>query len=399
MTRDPTTPDNLELSIVMPCLNEEKTVGPCVDQAIHFLNENNLAGEVIVADNGSIDGSAEIAEAHGARVVLIHDKGYGSALRGGFAAARGDYIIMGDADGNHDLSNLLPFLKKLRSGYDLVVGNRFSGGIESGAMTWIRQYVGNPALSFIGRLFFHTPVRDFHCGLRGIRKDSLTRMYLQTTGMELASEMIVKASILNMRVCEIPVQQFADDPERVSHLRSFHDGWRHLRFLLLYSPRWLFYYPGLMMLILGLGLSARLFLGPITIGEGVVDFHTLIYAGTFTIIGLNLLSFAIITRLYAYNHLLLPNRPSFFILLKYFKLERGVLLGGGLVLFGIILTIITFYLGFARLFSEVGWASTIRLVYGSSMLLILGSQVFFTSFVLSILGLKVRASNSDENEP
>ena len=383
-----------EVSIVMPCLNEEKTVGPCVDQAWQFIRENDLAGEVIVADNGSTDRSTEIAAAHGARVVPVREKGYGNALRGGFAAAQGTYIIMGDTDGNHDLVHLMPFLEKLREGYELVVGNRFSGGIEPGSMPWMRQYIGNPALSFVGRLFFDTPVRDFHCGLRGVRKDALARMRLTTTGMELASEIVIKASILKMRTCEVPTRQLADDPERDSHLRTFRDGWRHLRFLLLYSPQWLFLYPGSVMLVLGFAFSALLFLGPISVQNGgVIDFHTLIYAGSFSIIGLNLLSFGVITRVYAYNHDLLPTRPGFFGLLDVFRLERGVLLGGLLTLGGVVILLISLYLGFSGQFADMGRANTIRIVYGSSILLVAGTQVVFTSFVLSILGLKVSHSH------
>jgi glycosyltransferase involved in cell wall biosynthesis len=373
----------------MPCLNEQETIGHCVAQARDFLERHQLKGEVLVADNGSTDRSVAIAQENGARVIAVAEPGYGNALRAGFAATRSQYIIMGDSDGNHDLSNLMPFVEHLLQGYDLVVGNRFAGGIEAGSMTWMRQYIGNPFLSFVGRLFFHTPVRDFNCGLRGIRKEALDQMQLHTTGMEFASEMIVKASLLNLKVVEVPTRQLPDAPGRESHLHPLRDGWRHLRFLLLYSPAWLFLYPGLVMLILGAILSLRLLLGPISLGNGVVDFHSLIYAGAFSIIGLNLLSFSVITHVYALHHNLLPRRSNFSKYYRYFQLERGVLLGGLLLLVGVLILIATVYLGLSRQFSDLGSSSTIRLVYSSSLLLIAGTQILFTSFVLSILGLKV----------
>ncbi|MCL4824927.1 MAG: glycosyltransferase family 2 protein, partial [Anaerolineales bacterium] len=248
----------IELSIVLPCLNEERTVGLCIQKAQNFLKENNIAGEVIVADNGSTDRSIEISEAAGARVVNVAEKGYGNALRGGFAAARGKFIIMADADDSYDLSNLMPFVEQLRAGYDLVMGNRFLGGIKKGAMPWHHRYIGNPILSFIGRLFFHSPARDFHCGLRGFTKSAIEQMNLQTAGMELASEIVIKASLLDMKVCEVPTTLSPDGRDRPPHLRSFRDGWRHLRFLLVYSPTWLFLYPGLFLVCIGGLLSLLL---------------------------------------------------------------------------------------------------------------------------------------------
>ena len=238
------TPADIELSIVLPCLNEERTVGQCVEQALEFLRESGAEGEVIVADNGSTDGSRETAGAAGARVVGVYERGYGSAIRGGIGASYGKYIIMGDADLSYDLSHLMPFFEKLRDGYDLVMGNRFKGGIAKGAMPWHHRYIGNPMLSFIGRLFFHSAARDFHCGLRGFTKAAAEKMNLQTTGMEFASEVVIKASLLGMKVCEVPTPLYPDGRDRPPHLRSFRDGWRHLRFLLIYSPTWLFLYPG-----------------------------------------------------------------------------------------------------------------------------------------------------------
>lgn len=379
-----------ELSIVMPCLNEERTVGHVVKQAVAFLEAHNIHGEVVVADNGSTDQSPQRAAQAGARVITVEEKGYGNALRAAFRAARGEYIIMGDTDGNHDMFDLSAFVEHLHAGYDFVVGNRFAGGIESGAMPWFRRYIGNPVLSSIGRLLFPTPVRDFHCGLRGIRRDAIYKMKLQSSGMELASEMIIKASLLQLRVIEVPTRQLQDDPDRQSHLNPLRDGWRHLRFLLLYSPRWLFFYPAISMLTLGTLLSLRLLVGPVSFGDGIIDFHTLIYAGTFSIIGLSLLSFAVITRIYAYHQHLLPPNSSTAMIYRFFTLERGVVLGSLIFAVGVMVLIFTLYLGLSGQFNDLSRSNTVRLVYGSSLSMIAGSQIVFTSFVLGVLGLQVK---------
>ena len=336
MTRT-TKQAGIELSIVLPCLNEERTVGTCVTKAKIFLKQNNIRGEVIVADNGSTDRSFETAGSSGAKVVIVREKGYGSALRGGFDVANGRYIIMADADDSYDLSNLLPFVQKLRGGYDLVMGNRFKGGIKKGAMPWHHRYIGNPILSFIGQLFFKTPAKDFHCGLRGFRKSAIEQMKLQTTGMELASEIVIKASILQMKVCEVPVILSPDGRIQRPHLRSFRDGWRHLRFLLIYSPTWLFLYPGLFLALIGGLLSLVLFFGPVNIGFRYIDFHTFIAAGSLMYIGLNMLTFAIITRVYAFHAGLLPRAPQLFLAFKYLNLEKGLFAGFLLVLLGLFL--------------------------------------------------------------
>jgi glycosyltransferase involved in cell wall biosynthesis len=375
----------LELSIVLPCLNEEKTVGVCIQKAQGFLEKYNVPGEVIIADNGSSDCSVEIAESLGAHVVYITERGYGNALRGGFAAARGNYILMADADDSYDLENLMPFLEKLRDGYDLVMGNRFKGGIKPGAMPWHHQYIGNPILSFIGRLFFHSPAKDFHCGIRAIRKEEIERMNLQTTGMELASEIVIKASILGMKVCEVPTKLFPDGRDREPHLRSFRDGWRHLRFLLLYSPEWLFLYPGFFLAIAGALLSIFLFFGPVEIGFRYIDFHTFIATGSLVYLGLNMLTFAIITRIYTYNMGLLPRQPRFYGLFKYITMEKGLLLGLIILLIGLGLMIHAVSL--SSNFSQIGFDNSIRLVFGGSLALSIGAQVIFTSFVLSMLGI------------
>jgi glycosyltransferase involved in cell wall biosynthesis len=384
-------PSTLELSIVLPCLNEERTVAECVKQALGFLESTGIAGEVIVADNGSTDCSREIAANSGARVVCVEAKGYGSAVRGGTNAAFGKYVIMGDADESYDLANLMPFVEKLREGYDLVMGNRFKGGIASGAMPWHHRYIGNPVLSFIGKLFFHSPANDFHCGLRGFSKDAAQRMRLQTTGMEFASEIVIKASLLGMRVCEVPTPLFPDKRDRPPHLRSFRDGWRHLRFLLIYSPTWLFLYPGLLLTLGGGILSLALFFGPVNIGFRYIDFHSFIAAGSLMYIGLNTLAFAAITRVYAFRHGLLPRAPRFFFVFKYLNLERGLLVGSLLAVIGLIL--ISRALALSSDFAQIGFDASVRLVFGGSLALVSGIQILFTSFVMSILGLDIAAAD------
>ncbi len=377
----------IEVSVVLPCLNEELTLGVCIKKAAASLKAGGVRGEIIVADNGSIDRSIEIAKALGARIIPVENKGYGAALRGGFAAAQGKYIIMADADDSYDLENLMPFIEKLREGYDLVIGNRFKGGIKKGAMPWHHRYIGNPVLSFIGKLFFKTPANDFHCGLRGFTKEAFQKMNLQTKGMELASEIVIKSSILNMRVCEVPTTLSPDGRDRPPHLRSFRDGWRHLRFLLMYSPQWLFLYPGLLLAALSGIASAALFFKRVDIGVRFFDFHSFILAGALLLVGINMISFAGITRVFAYNFDLLPDRPRIFNLLKYFSLETGILAGLLLTLSGIGLILYAANLSLAPGFEVIGFDKSIRLVFGGSLLTVIGAQVIFTSFVLSMLGL------------
>jgi glycosyltransferase involved in cell wall biosynthesis len=385
--------DSIELSIVLPCLNEERTVGTCVDKAIRFLERNHVVGEVVVADNGSTDRSIAIAAEHGARVVPVSEKGYGNALRGGFEASCGKYIIMADADDSYDLENLLPFIEGLRAGNDLVMGNRFLGGIRPGAMPWHHRYLGNPVLSFIGRLFFGSPANDFHCGLRGFTKNALRQMDLQTTGMELASEIVIKASILGMRVIEVPTVLSPDGRLTRPHLRSFRDGWRHLRFLLLYSPRWLFFYPGLFFMVVGGLASIILFFGPVDLGVRPLDFHSFILAGTITILGLVMLSFAAITRVFAYNYGYLPSRPSIFKYFRYFNLETGLAIGFGLALIGLFIIARATLLSESPGFAEIGFGNSVRLVFGGCLAVLIGGQTIMTSFVLSMLGIQSHRSS------
>jgi len=374
--------EQIELSIVMPCLNEERTVGACIAQAKTFLDSSKVNGEIIIADNGSTDRSIEIATTNGAVVVHVEEKGYGNALRGGFHAARGKYIIMADADESYDMLHLGGFIERLREGYDLVMGNRFKGGIKKGAMPWHHKYIGNPILSFIGKLFFKTPANDFHCGLRGFTKEAITKMNLQTTGMELASEIVIKASILEMNVCEIPTTLSPDGRDRPPHLRSFRDAWRHFRFLLLFSPRWLFLYPGLIMMLIGL-LSTFLLLSSSRV-------HSLLYSSAAMIIGFQLVAFAMFTKAFVINEELMPEDPRLKWYFQHVTLEVGVTTGIFLLLIGMGGTFYAYKIWETSLFGPLDPANTMRIVIPSVTSLALGAQVVFSSFFLSVLGLKRR---------
>lgn len=380
---------SIEFSIVLPCRNEEKTVGICVKKAKTFLTENQINGEIIVSDNGSTDNSAKIARANGAKVVNVEEKGYGNALRKGFSAARGKYIIMADSDDSYDLSNLMPFVEKLREGYDLVMGNRFKGGIQKGAMPWHHKYIGNPILSFIGKLFFTSPANDFHCGLRGFTKEAIQRMKLRTSGMELASEIVVKSALYQMKVCEVPTILYPDGRDRSPHLRSFRDGWRHLRFLLLYSPRWLFFYPGLFLFIVGCIFSIALFFGPVNIGFRLIDFHSFILAGTMMFLGFSMLSFSVITQFYAQKSGLIPGQSPLFLLTKYLTLEWGLGAGFLFLIVGIFLIGRAVVLSWDPGFYTIGYDRSIRLVFGGSLSILTGGQIISTSFLLSIIGINI----------
>lgn len=378
--------EELELSIVMPCLNEAETLGICIQKAQDYLKTHGIVGEIIVADNGSTDGSQEIALKMGARLVQVHSKGYGSALTGGIAAARGEYVIMGDADDSYDFSRLTPFLEKLRSGCDLVMGNRFKGGIQRGAMPPLHRYLGNPVLTGIGRLFFPSPCGDFHCGLRGFRKAAIESLDLRTTGMEFASEMVVKASLYKMRIAEVPTTLSPDGRSRPPHLRSWRDGWRHLRFLLLYSPRWLFLYPGLLLVAIGLGVGLWLLPGP----QMVFDIHTLLFAATAMIVGFQAVAFAIFTKVFAMREGLLPKDRRVYRLFRYLNLEIGLLVGTVLLLLGLMGSIYAVGIWGANAFGPLDPARTMRIAIPSVTAIALGFEIVLSSFFLSVLGLKRR---------
>ncbi|MBR9846879.1 MAG: glycosyltransferase family 2 protein, partial [Algicola sp.] len=317
----------IELSIVMPCLNEAETLATCINKAQSFLKSNDVHGEIIIADNGSTDGSIEITKSHNTRLVHVTQKGYGSALREGIKAAKGTYIIMADADDSYDFSNLMPFLKELRNGYDLVMGNRFKGGIEKNAMPFLHKYLGNPVLSFIGRLFFKIKIGDFHCGLRGFSKEAYSKLNLKTTGMEFASEMIVKAKLNDLTITEVPTKLSKDGRTRAPHLDTWNDGWRHLRFLLLYSPKWLFLYPSIIMLLAGITTSIVLIIKPIALDNITFDVHTLLYTSSLTLIGFQFFIFYALTKIFAVENGLLPKSKRYDNLFKYLNLEKGLIIG------------------------------------------------------------------------
>jgi glycosyltransferase involved in cell wall biosynthesis len=378
----------VELTVVMPCLNEAETVAACVAKAARFIAENGISGEVVVADNGSTDGSQRLAEQAGARVVDVAEKGYGNALMGGILAARGKYVIMGDADDSYDFSHLMPFVAELRNGADLVMGNRFSGGIEPGAMPPLHRYLGNPVLSFVGRLFFRSPIGDFHCGLRGFRRQSALDLNLQATGMEFASEMVVKATLAKQRVCEVPTTLAKDGRNRPPHLRSWRDGWRHLRFLLLFSPRWLFFLPGLVLLIAGLVIGAIVVPGPLKIGGVTFDVDTLVAASAMVVIGFQSVLFWLFTQVYAGAEGFLPEEPKVQRILGKLSLERGLLLGLAIGIAGLIGLIFSLTYWQAKDFGQLNYETALRLVIPSVTALIVSCQVILGTFFLSILGIK-----------
>jgi glycosyltransferase involved in cell wall biosynthesis len=378
----------MELTIVMPCLNEANTLEICISKALSFMKKHAVDGEVLIADNGSTDGSQAIAKNAGARVVDVKEKGYGSALMGGITSAQGTYIIMGDSDDSYDFENLMPFVEKLREGNDLVMGNRFKGGVKPGAMPFLHKYLGNPVLSFLGRLFFDIPVGDFHCGLRGFRKEAAERMDLRTTGMEFASEMIVKAALHKMKIAEVPTTLSPDGRGRPPHLRTWRDGWRHLRFLLMYSPKWLFLLPGFLLILIGTGLMSLLISGPVEIGKVKLDVHTMLYASGMVIVGFQSLVFFTFSKMFAYSSGLYPEDQRIMTFVNWFNLEKGLITALVLLLGGLALAIHTINLwnqaGFGDLQPEV----MLRKVIPATLLLVLGVQMLFYSFFFSILQIK-----------
>jgi Glycosyl transferase family 2 len=383
-------PEPVELSVVMPCLNEAETLGACIRKAQKALLEARISGEIIVADNGSTDGSLDIAERLGAKVVRVSARGYGQALMGGISAAAGKYVVMGDADDSYDFGHIPRFVEKLREGADLVMGNRFRGGIQRKAMPALHQYFGNPALTSIGRLFFHSPVGDFYCGMRGFRKDACEKMGLRTTGMEFATEMVVKATLLNMRVAEVPTTLSPDGRSRPPHLRTWRDGWRTLRFFLLYSPRWLFLYPGLALIVAGTLVGAWLLPVPRTVGSVTFDVHTLLYAAVAVLLGFQAIAFAVFTKLFAVSEGLHPADPLLDRLFRYITLEVGLLAGAGLVLAGLGGSVYAVGIWGAHQFGRLDISHTLRLVIPAALSLTLGVQTVFASFFLSVLGMKRR---------
>lgn len=384
-------PADLDLTIVMPCLNEAETIVACVEKAKRGIEAAGISGEVLVADNGSTDGSIELAEKHGARVERVRAKGYGNALRGGIEAARGRWVLMGDADDSYDFGEAPRFVGKLREDYDVVMGCRLPAGggtIRPGAMPWKNRWLGNPVLSFIGRLFFRTPIRDFHCGLRAFSRAAYERMELKTTGMEFASEMVMKASLFGMKMAEVPITLHPDGRSRPPHLRPWRDGWRHLRFMFIYSPRWLFLVPGLLLAAVGAAGSACLSWGPVILSGVRFDVGALIVAAMSLIVGVQLVAFAFFSKIFAIGEGLLPDDPKLGKLFDFFTLEKG--LAAGLVTLGTGLGV----LGWAVWtwaqagFGDLAYESNLRRLVMAATLIVVGLQGISSSFFLSVLGLK-----------
>lgn len=380
--------EKCELTVLMPCLNEAETLAVCISKAQGFLRRSGVYGEVLVADNGSTDSSCEIARECGARVVNVSRRGYGSALREGTAQAKGKYVIMGDADDSYDFENLQPFVDELRKGNDLVMGNRFAGGIEKDAMPALHRYLGNPVLSFIGRLFYGSDIHDFHCGLRGYNRKSILGLDLMTTGMEYASEMVVKATLGGLKIAEVPTTLKKDGRSRPPHLRSWHDGWRHLKFLLMHAPNWLFFYPGFILLALGLLFAIPLCFTDLTLGPITLGVHSLLYFSAFVVIGILVVCFGYLTRLYARSTGYIPSAKLPFLLRKL-NIEGALLIGLAFVAAGIALSAVAFALwGGPSEFGNLIPEQMMRLAIPATSMIIIGSLIVSASFFAGIIGIQ-----------
>jgi len=389
----------LELTILMPCLDEAETIAACIGKANTFLLRTGTAGEVLVADNGSTDGSQEIARSLGARVVPVAVAGYGAALLGGIRAARSTYVIMGDSDDSYDFSQLDLFLERLRRGHQLVMGNRFLGGIQPGAMPPLHRYLGNPVLTTIGRLFFQSACRDFHCGLRGFSRDAILDLDLQGTGMEFASEMVVKATVGGLRITEVPTVLWPDGRSRPPHLRSWRDGWRHLRFLLLFSPRWLFLYPGLAMALAGLAMTVWLLPAPRRVGGITLDIHTLLYSSVLMLIGGQSMLFWAFAKIHGVRERIVPSDPWFDGIIGIATVERGLAAAAALLAAGIGLGAVALGSWTDGHYGPLSPSEVMRFVIPSATLMLLASQVFFGVFFLSVLGITATRPAQPLQEP
>jgi glycosyltransferase involved in cell wall biosynthesis len=390
----------VELTILMPCLDEVETITTCVQKARGFLNQYGIEGEVVVADNGSSDGSRDLAVAAGARVVRIEQKGYGNALIGGIGAAHGRFVIMADADDSYDLSRLGGFVEGLRAGNLMVIGNRFRGGIRSGAMPLLHRFVGNPLLSFAGRLLFSSRIGDFHCGLRGVDRAAALKLGLQSPGMEFASEMIVKATLAGWRIAEVPTVLSPTGRSRAPHLRSWRDGWRHLRFLLMMSPRWLMLYPGTALIGIGMTAEIAIVRGPVVVDGVGFDIHTMLYAGGAVILGVQLVLFSLLARAIGVVKNVLPMSRRFARFLQAFTLERGILLGLSLGIAGFALAIFS-VLNWAHVhLAALDPASMMRVAIPSVTLMLSGAEIIFSSFLLRFTDVRPTDTlgNSQDHE-
>lgn len=386
----------VELTILMPCLNEAETLGTCVRKAMDYLARSGVAGEVLVADNGSTDGSQAIAESLGARVVAVPERGYGAALIAGIAAARGRYVIMGDSDDSYDFTGLDPFVTKLREGYELVMGNRFRGDIKPGAMPPLHRYLGNPVLSTIGRVFFGSPVGDFHCGLRGFSRGAMRRLELRAPGMEFASEMVVKATVQGLRITEVPTTLSPDGRSRPPHLRSWRDGWRHLRFLLVFCPRWLFLYPGAGLFLAGLVAMLALLPGPLRLGGLTFDVHTLLYASGAMVMGFQAVQFWAFARIYGAQQGVVPEEKRLTALLSRFGLEPALITAGLLVVLGLGLGVSAVVIWGAERFGPLPGMGAMRVTIASVTAMVLGLQLAFGAFFVALLGMMRSPRDGDQ---
>ena len=375
-----------ELSIVLPCLDEAETLAAVIDRANRFLRAYEVSGEVIVADNGSTDGSLEIARLAGARIVQVEARGYGSALIGGIRAARGIFVAMGDADESYDFMSLLPFLTKLRQGSDLVMGNRFLGGIGHGAMPRLHRYLGNPVLSFIGRLFYDAPIGDFHCGLRAFRRDRILALNLCSSGMEFASEMVVKARLTKLQISEVPTSLTKDGRSRPPHLRSWSDGWRHLKFLLLFSPRWLFVYPGLALAICATLAFAYLMPGYQFLGGARLGVHSLLFAAFGMLVGAQLASFGLIASLFGVRERFWLSSGRLDTLQRWLSVDRGCVVGGVMITLSVVGTALCVWQWMQTGYGDLDVERQMRLVIPTMLLGVLGVQLTFTSFLIGLIG-------------
>lgn len=381
-------PNEIEVTVLMPCLNEAETLAVCIRKAIKCLADNNVTGEVLIADNGSTDGSQKIAEKEGARIVDVEQKGYGSALIGGTLAAKGKYCIMGDADDSYDFSNLMPYIEKLREGADLVMGNRFKGGIEKGAMPFLHKYLGTPVISFIGRWFYHNKIGDFNCGMRGYNTESIKKLNLSTSGMEYASEMIVKASLYGLRIEEVPTTLSKDGRSRAPYLSTWSDGWRHLKFLLLHSPDWLFLFPGLILFAIGLiGEIVLSVLGNIVLGNVVLGVHTLLYCMTFVLVGITTLYFYSFAKIYAEESGFIPSDSKSSTLVAY-NMDKGVFVGFIMLALGIIASVASIIYWKNQDFGSLNPEFLMRLTVPAATLITVGIETMFASFLVGVLKIK-----------
>ena len=379
-----------ELTILMPCLNEAETLETCIVKAFDYLKRSGVDGEVLIADNGSTDGSQKIAKRLGARVVDVPTKGYGAALGAGIAGAKGQFIIMGDSDDSYDFSSLDPFVEQLRDGADLVMGNRFRGGIAKNAMPPLHRYLGNPVLSTVGRVFYRTPVGDFHCGLRGFSRKAILGLHLNTPGMEFASEMVIRATLFGLDIREVPTTLKPDGRTRPPHLRSWRDGWLHLKLLLTFAPYWLFYYPGLALFGLGLVSFSALMFGPVTIGSVSFDIATLILASALILTGFQMVCFYALSRIFAVRFNLLPPSDRFDRLKSQLSVDNACIIGGLLLLTAIIATLAGVFSWGATGFGDLDPSRIVRPAALAVVCASLGAQVITTGFLSSMLQQQIR---------